>query len=429
MKRAVIYSLLITALCFSSALGETPTNSGAMTFMDCYRHAVNQSEMLLISQEDIEQAKMRRRQALGGILPDLRWLLTSTIQDTSGTGNESGGVGGTLTRRERTESKFQVKQPLFQGFKEFRAMQGYKAQERQQAAELMHDTYELYLNVATAFFRVVQLETFGQDLQVSINLTEERVEELNGRVRLGKSRNSEVLSSASQLASLQSQAAINQGNIVSARDVLGFFVGKDMRSVRLLDETPFPTYTNGEEDAVRLGLNRSDVRALQENVEAQRAAANVARASYYPYLNLLGNYYTKRPGFQSEIDWDLAFNVDVPIFQGGSVRALDLEARSRLKQAELDLARLMRLAESEIKQAHAALFSSINESNALEDAYLKAKRSYTAQVKEYRLGLVNNLDVLQALNSMQEMKARYDTSRLQAKLNLFKLRVVTEEMP
>lgn len=420
---------LFMAVAFISSAAAEPASPGALRLKDCYQRAVNQSEQLLITQEDIQQAKARRKQALGSVLPDVRWLMTSTIQDTSGTSGESGGVGGTLTRRERTDSRFQAKQPLFQGFKEFHSISAYKAQARKAEAELMRDSVTLYLDVAQAFYRVMQLATFGKDLRVSIDLTEDRLKELRGRVRLGKSRSSEVLSSESQLASLKSQEAANNGNLTAARDLLGYYVGMDMRTVQLLDETPFPTQIYSEENAVRLGIERSDIRALKEDVEAKRAGLRVARSGYYPYLNLLGNYYTHRPGFQEEIDWDISLNIDAPIFQGGRIRAMDKEAKSQLRQAELQLSRVVRLAESEIKQAHAALTSSIRETEALEDAYDKARKSYQAQVREYRMGLVNNLDVLQAMNAMQDIKAKYDTAYLQTKLNVFKLRVVTEELP
>ncbi|MCG3203628.1 MAG: hypothetical protein KCHDKBKB_00299 [Elusimicrobia bacterium] len=399
-----------------------------LTLKECYQLAVNRSERLLISQENMIQAQARRKQALGAVLPDVRWLLATTWQDTTGTQSDGDGDRSSVIREERTESKFQVKQPLFQGFKEFSAISGYKAEERRAQAQLMSESVALFLEVAKAFYQVLQLETLREDLRMSIDLAEDRLKELKERTRLGKSRESEVLSSESQLASLEALVARNEGNILSARYALAFLVGLRAKDLKIRDEA-FPFTFESEEQVLGLGQNRSDLRALKEDVEAKRAGVRVARSGYYPYANVLGNYYTHRVGTQENVDWDVAFNLDVPFFQGGGVKALSEEALSRLNQSELNLERQTRVVETEIGQAFATLQSSIEETAALEEAYKKAKRSYDSQVKEYRYGLLNNLEVLQAMNSMLNLKVQYDTAVLQAKLDHFKLKAVIEDIP
>ncbi len=419
----------VLAILFSGSLLRAEPTNRSLTFEDCYRLAVKQSERLLQAEEDIKQALARRKQALGAVLPYLQWGTQTIWQDTSGSGNDGSGVASTLTKGRRTESKFTAEQPIFQGFKEFSAMSAYKAQSRRNEALLMQQSVNLYLNVAEAFYRVVQLEQFIADTRTSISLTEDRVKELRGRIRLGKSRDSEVLSSESQLSILRAQEARALGDVIAARDVLGFFIGQDARSLNFVDNQSYPPPVESEQKALQLGVNRSDVRAAKEDVEAKKYGIRVAKSGYYPKAGLVGNYYTWRPGFQSEIDWDVAFNLAVPLFQGGEVKGLAEEAKSIYKQSELELSRTMRFAESEIRQAQAALVSSINETNALQDSYEKSRRSYEGQRQDYRLGAVNNLDVLQALNAMQQTKANYNSSYLQTKLNYLKLKGVTEDIP
>jgi outer membrane protein len=176
--------------------------------------------------------------------------------------------------------------------------------------------------------------------------------------------------------------------------------------------------------------DRSDIAALREEVKAREAGIRVARAGYYPALGVVGNYYVHRPsGSQEDIDWDATFSLDVPLYQGGGVRAFHLEALSLLRQSQKSLARILRLTESEVRQVHAELDSSIHEAQLLEDAYKKSRRSYDLLNREYRLGLVNNLDVLQATNDLQNIKRDFDLARLQSKLNLLNLRLAVEMAP
>jgi outer membrane protein TolC len=63
----------------------------------------------------------------------------------------------------------------------------------------------------------------------------------------------------------------------------------------------------------------------------------------------------------------------------------------------------------------------------LEDAYKKAKKSYELQVKEYRYGLVTNLDVLQALTFMQDVKQNWDRALIQSQLDYINLTAAAEK--
>ena len=60
---------------------------------------------------------------------------------------------------------------------------------------------------------------------------------------------------------------------------------------------------------------------------------------------------------------------------------------------------------------------------------MKAKKSYEIQVKEYRLGLVNNLEVLSALNTMEQTKQQWDGIQVGTKLNEINLRITVEDIP
>ena len=61
----------------------------------------------------------------------------------------------------------------------------------------------LFKDVAQAFYIVVSVETALKNIRTLIVLTEDRVTELKKNVRLGKSRDSEVLASESQLYALK----------------------------------------------------------------------------------------------------------------------------------------------------------------------------------------------------------------------------------
>jgi outer membrane protein TolC len=117
------------------------------------------------------------------------------------------------------------------------------------------------------------------------------------------------------------------GDLAVARENLSFLIGQDASAAPLVDNLGVPSLMP-EDAALQNAEERSDLRALQEDVEAKKYAIRVARADYWPGVNLVGDYFTRRLGFQKEIDWDVLLNIDVPIFQGGRVAAQTDEALS-----------------------------------------------------------------------------------------------------
>jgi len=65
----------------------------------------------------------------------------------------------------------------------------------------------------------------------------------------------------------------------------------------------------------------------------------------------------------------------------------------------------------------------------LDEASIAARKSFDAQRKEYGLGLVTNLDVLQAVDLLQSQNMARDTARLKVKRLYINLRVALEQMP
>lgn len=399
----------------------------ALTLSDCIERAKSHNERLKIQAESIEQARSRRSQARGTIFPDIRWLQSTTWQDTGGVSTSGGsGSDSNATLERRRLARFNAVQPLFSGFKEFSAMNVYDAEMEREIGSLKRENFYLYRDVAQSFLSVIALENDKSNVQTTIKLNEDRIRELKERARVGRSRESEVISAESQLANLKSQEARIQGDLVVAREGLSYLIGSDVSGQSLVDNLETPQVGTLEE-WMNTVEKRSDLRAAKMDLEAKRYGVRMARADYWPIVDAEGNYYTHRIGFQREIDWDIILSIDVPIFQGGIVRAQVKDALSRWRQARFQLDQAARLARSEVKQAYASLSSSLEETRLLEDAYKKAKRSYELLARDYRFGLATNLDVLQALTIMQDVKQGWDRSETQSKLSFIDLAVAAEQ--
>src|SRR5581483_10647413 len=146
-------------------------------------------------------------------------------------------------------------------------------------------------------------ETDLQNLDEEIGQNLKREAELNARVRIGRSRVSEVLTVQSTISTLRAQIEQLQGQRRVAREAFAFLSGLDA-STPLNDTEAVPAALEPLADyLVRLEL-RPDVQAGQQRLTAADENIAVAKGARLPSIDLNGNYYLERSGALRDVDWD-----------------------------------------------------------------------------------------------------------------------------
>jgi outer membrane protein len=129
------------------------------------------------------------------------------------------------------------------------------------------------------------------------------------------------------------------------------------------------------------------------------------------------------------VDWDVQLALTVPLYAGGSLQSQVREALSQSTQAELSTSQARRQAEQEIRAVYQSVVFDRSRLVALEKATESARKNYEVQRHDYRLGLVTNLDVLQALTAFQENQRALDRARYIAKLDYLRLEAAAARRP
>ena len=410
---------------------QTPAGTAAsvVTLRQCYEWTREQNEDLKIWKETIEQSRFRARGALGSALPDIRWKWSETWQDPNGVDKlESKGFTG-FVEKNQIESRFTATQPLFSGFREFSARAGFLHEGERDRLLLERAELELFERTAQAFYAVIGYETDRANTANAYELAEDRVKELRSFLRLGKARDSEVFTAKAHAAALKGELDQIDGNAFSARQELSFLTGHDLSTAVFQDENPLPNALPSLDYVLSQARERSDLRAQREDVAGRKLRMRYERGYYWPTADLTGNYYTKRATFLKDIDWDVILGVDVPIYQGGKVSASAREARSAYRQSLFTLQQMERRVDYNVKKTHGELVAAVQEANSMDEAAKAARQSYDALLKEYRLGLVTNLDVLQALDLLQAQQKSRDAAFIKAKRRRIQLNVAAGVLP
>ncbi len=397
-----------------------------LTLDDCYQMALYRSEALAIDGEELVRLQARFEQVRGGALPRIGFEGSYTRTDRP---PPATGVQQSLTLFERTEYRFAVRQPVFAGLAEFYALRQLGALQGEREHALRHARVLLYADVADAFYAVLEAGRELATTRDSLRLAEERLEELVQRNRAGISRRSEVLAQEAEAASIRASAERVKGVLAVAGEVLRFLTGLSA-TPELEDTLPEP----GDLDPVerylaRAARERHDLRAASERVRAAEEGIGIARAGYLPTVDFEARYFTHREGVSADIDWDLVLSFEMPIFEGGITQAKLREARSGVRSAELERARLLRDAALQVNRAYADFQAFRSELGALESAVASAEENYAIVQAEYRRSIATNIDVLAAFEQLQQARLRRDRARFQAKRSGVRLEVVSGVLP
>lgn len=377
----------------------------AYTLDACVQAALQHNEDFIAQRELLLQADERYRQAVAGVLPDVGASAYYLRQDASAGSSVSPEVGSV---------KITATQPLFQGFREYAALRRTRGlidaqTETRQAAGL-----QVYADVARYFYLVLAGQKDLEHIDAGLGLYDQRLRDLQARVRIGRSRPSEVLTVQTARAELKAQKEQADGRLAAARESLTFLTGL-APDVVLSDADAVPEAPESLDAYLARIEFRPDVRAAQKQAQAARENVVVAQGGYWPAVNLTGNYYLQRYGSSQSGVWDAALALNLPLFSGGAVASKVRETESLARQSELELSRTRRSATESLRSLHHTLHADLARAGTLEDALQLAARNYRENLREYNLALVDNQDVLLALEDYQSLQRAVDEARFAVK--------------
>jgi outer membrane protein len=433
LLQLVIFSPSTAALAAMQAPAPGPTSTPRaspsatpLAFREAVKLALERTESPKIQELGAVQAEERVSQAKGGILPSVALSGVYTRQDTAGSGN---AATSSFTRPDQRTVKIGLTQPVFRGLREFAGLRAAEAQSRASQSQARQARVSVYSSVGQAYYALAAAELELADLNELLEISRSRVKEIRERVRIGRTRRGELLSAEAQVASVEAQLQAAEVSREQARANLAYLTGIGTPGVDLGAEPPLPQKIEPLATWLARVESRPDVAAQKELVTSQMELVSVAKGAYLPTVDAGANWYLDRTGVLANTKWDFSVSATLPLFQGGVTQSQVREAAARSQAQELALEQTRRTAVREVQSSWQAADGSLQQVRFLELAVQAAEKNWREQQKDYRLGLVTNLDVLQALNSYQEAKRSFDRARMQVRASLVALEAAAGEMP
>lgn len=398
-----------------------PAAAEALTLDDYYAHALERSEVVASQTELIRQAEERYQQAGAALRPTVSGVASYTWLD-------KGARDATANPTRQPNARLTATQPLFRGFREFALIRQAQALAGALGEDYRNAQMLLFKDVTQNFYDVLSLEQDLRNLHEQINQYLKREQELRDRIRIGRSRSGEMLTVQSTISTLRAQVEQLQAQLATAREAFAFLSGLPAATPLRDTESLHTSLDTIETYLARLEL-RPDVKAVQLRLSAARENVAVARGARQPSVDLNANRYLERKGSLEDVDWDVQLELTIPLYSGGSLQSRVREAVSQSTQAELNASQVRRLAEQEIRSVYQGVLLDRSQVEALEMATAASRKNYEVQRHDYSLGLVTNLEVLQALASYQENQRALDRARYVSKFNFLRLETAAVRRP
>lgn len=399
-----------TAAAAAAAPGTAPDGK---TFEEVFDLALQRAESVSIENELFFQSDESHLQALEGFAPTIAGSTTSKLTTPNYTSPaQNAANAATIT----------IDQPIFRGFRDFAGLRQRKAQ--REAARLAYQdaARQLFYNTAQAYYNLLASESDEANYRNEIEVNRKRLGDLENFYKIGRSQITDVLTQKSQISVLETILEATRGQVETAREVLAFFTGKE-RTLPLRDTEKVPLKPEPPETYLGHLEERTDVMGAVANVKAAEENVPLAWGNHLPSIDVLGDINLINPSMLSPNAWDVALGVSIPIFQGFTVVSQTRAAASLERQSNYVLSQTRRTAEQEIRTFYDSFRADQLQIAKFTETVEIARQNYEAEIKEYRNGLVTNLDVLTAITTWQDnvrqlahqqFQARMDYVRLQA---------------
>ncbi|HNR86771.1 MAG TPA: TolC family protein [Spirochaetota bacterium] len=398
--------------------GAAPLRS--LGLYDLYALAVRNTERMKIEAENVEQAIARKNQAIGSFLPRVSLRAAKVFPEDAETLSSFATI--------RTGVYLIARQPIFTGLDEWTRYRGAVPDLRMQQFNARFAASRLLFDVSYAFFRVLQIEKSLASRTEILRLYGRNIQELRRRVHLGKSRQSDVLRTQSQIHKIEADILAFTNELERARLDLSTITGIDIGKRELRETADPPRPLPVAENMRAYVEDRWDVRAAVESVAYAKTRVLAAKGGHLPQVYVEGGYRFYQPeDIKKGPDYFVAIGADFPIFAGLTVVSKTREAESAMRQAELRLRQARRIARQDIIDSNQSYETSTREIEAYRKALATADENYRTVLRDYRLNLVSVLDVFSALTTLQSAREDFDRVSLQHRLNRIRLGIAVNE--
>ncbi|WP_233492811.1 efflux transporter outer membrane subunit [Chromobacterium sp. ATCC 53434] len=266
-------------------------------------------------------------------------------------------------------------------------------------------------NVVTTAVQEASLRGQLQATRELLTAQEAQLAIVDKQVALGALPRSAALSQGTLLAQTRAQLPPLEKALAQTRHQLAALAGRfpgegglpefHLDSLQLPAELPVSLPS-------ALARQRPDIRASEALLHQASANVGVATANQYPQITISGNYGTQHtvlPGMDvGNTLWGITAGLTQPLFNGGALSAKRRGAEAAYQQAEAQYRATVLKAFQNVADSLRAIDADALALKAQADAERQARESLDVNTRQYKLGGISYLALLDAQRSYQQAR-------------------------
>lgn len=319
-------------------------------------------------------------------------------------------------------------QRLFSGLKEMYTLQSMSALISAEEYNIKSYQLDLLSEVSRIYFQIYLQQERIKNLQELASLSQDRENVLKQRVKIGKSRNTELRQAKVQSNLHQINLQESTMQLQNLWNDLQAVVGKKLPMETLVSYVQ-PSNTIASLDTYLNQMNQHPMILAEEaKIHGLQKEKNSWQSDYFPTINLTSNYYARAAqNWSANSEYDFGISLSYPFFEGGLTRARVAESALKVSKSINQLNQLKITLENQIKSTHQTLLIKQQQQKVIDEINQDNKNNFNEIKKEFLMGLVTNLEVITALNVYVESLNQKVDNAISLQMNYILLKALIGE--
>lgn len=422
-KSIVIVSILSVLLSYSNIFA-----ANEYTLEDLCRIALEQSERIKISEEDLHIAERGKDKAVSALLPKL-----SAFGNYTKYSEDKRSSTGTIIQPDYSISwGLRLDQSLYSSGREFTAFK-ISGEHIEKSKYDLYAVKEAYIfSVASAYYDVLRAKKAMEIAKTNLERLAKHRDAAASRLKAGEVTKTDLLRAEAELSGAHAELVKAENNLKLTKAVLSRVVGLsgDYDIKETVNSTKYPANTETVESLKQVAISeRPELKAIELQRRIAKEQVRYARAAYWPTLSIEGVYTRKEdnPSIASVNKESIygGIKVNFPFFEGGLRRAEVGEAEAKNRQAELVYEDTIKTINIEVENAYLDMITQKGILKSLQDKVAFAADNYNSIFKQYQFGLAHSIDVIDANTLLITSERQFVDANYNYQLSVLRLKRVT----
>lgn len=410
MKNPFILSV-VAALAVSSAVRANTPPIPDHSLESMLSYAMEHNFQIQQAQEQIREQEGLIIELTSSVLPNVGLNASYSLEDED---LIVGGVAPGTGADQFWSVKLQVNQLVYSGGQVSATLRAQRLAEEAIVYALKATIEQVAYEVSFRFYDALLARDQIQVEQENVNYLEEQLKNAEDRFEAKTVSRFDVLRAEVELANAQPALIRAKNNYRIAIDELYSAIGHQNTDLLPYDgseiegELAFEAIPYDLASAIAEAMqHRPEVLQLDTLIEAREAGVDIAKSGFYPTVSVYGNYgLEKNPRFQDFSDsnkgWGVGIQSSWAIFDGRATRGKLIQARSQLRQTQLNRQELQLAIEVEVRRAVSALQEAEELASAANKVVEQAKEALRLAEVRYEAGAATQLELLQTRVSLTQ---------------------------